>query len=76
MALFCPMPVFCGPNNRHVISPRPIPVPVVAGLYNPTATAYSKGASSSAKSSKLLIIGTSANCSSDDSTSASASPRA
>ncbi|MNG10345.1 hypothetical protein D3C84_938060 [compost metagenome] len=68
--------MFCGPSNRHVISPNPIPVPVVAGLDNPTATAYSNGASSSANNSKLLIIGTSANCSTDDNTSASPSPRA
>ncbi|MNF66670.1 hypothetical protein D3C84_484670 [compost metagenome] len=74
--MFCPNPVFCGPNSKNVVSPRPIPVPVVGGLDNPTATAYSKGTSSNANISKLLIIGTRANCSIADTTSASPSPRA
>ncbi|MNP84344.1 hypothetical protein D3C76_1836130 [compost metagenome] len=74
--MFCPNPVFCGPNNKNVDKPRPIPVPVVGGLDNPTATQYSKGASSKANNSKLLIIGTNANCSTADTTSASPKPRA
>ncbi|MNF93166.1 hypothetical protein D3C84_758340 [compost metagenome] len=59
--MFWPVPTFCGPSNRNVNSPRPMPVPVVAGLANPTATAYNNGASSKASSSKSLIMGTNMN---------------
>ncbi|MNL65093.1 hypothetical protein D3C87_1893790 [compost metagenome] len=74
--MFCPNPVFCGPNSKNVVNPRPIPVPVVGGLDNPTATAYSNGTNNKANNSKLLIIGTSANCSTADTTSANPNPRA